>query len=125
MSELNDYGLSYTSLRYMHNDFNIRAEMEKLPEFQLEFSYVPRAAVNKINQPNTEIKVARESQGATEGVMHSKFPPFGKAFYTDNNKLTIKWGYCPTQHTNNTIKIFIDNQIKYLLDLIDNIKGSK
>ncbi|MCJ8274105.1 MAG: hypothetical protein MJK04_32480, partial [Psychrosphaera sp.] len=122
LNELQDGGLSYTCLRYMNQDKAVREQMAQLPEFQLEFTYLPKSAVPQSDDAeqsvHTLLQPAKESQGSTEGVMHVKFPPFGKSYYHDNC-LNIRWGYCPTQYHQATMDAFINNQITQLKQLID------
>ncbi len=119
MEELCDDGLSYSCLRYMHEDIGIRKEMSELPEFQLEFTYTPSyKSLSTDNQMAVGVNPATESVGTSQGEMHPSFQPFGKAYHLDG-KLSIHWGYCPQMYSEITMQNFIDSQIKHAIHLVD------
>ncbi len=125
MHQLQDDGLSYSCLRYMNTDHRVNSVMNSLPEFQLEFSYLPKVedaetiAVKDIGA--FTMRVADEHFGEEEGEMDAIFAPFVKSYHHEG-KLKMRWGYSPRCHSERTMQKFIDDQFDYLRKIIKDLK---
>ncbi|MBM3116487.1 aminotransferase class V-fold PLP-dependent enzyme [Jeongeupia naejangsanensis] len=116
LNELQDDGLSYSSLRYLSNDPAIVEIMKRVPEAQIEFNFVPRS----IHLPKDDERIlleAPESTGSPDGLMHAGFTPFIKAEY-QGDRLVIRWGYCKTRYHRDTVDALIHQQIQWLEALL-------
>ena len=117
-AELQDGGLSFSSLKYLHQDENIRQQMHDLPDYQLEFTYLPDNKIAAQANPLAGlVKPATEYQGETEGPMRPGYQPFGKAYH-DGARLKVYWGYCSQRFSEKTMQRFLHDQLACLAELM-------
>ncbi|PKF80669.1 hypothetical protein CW749_04850 [Vibrio sp. vnigr-6D03] len=122
LEKLNDVGLSFSALKYMCEDQEVRQTMAEIPRFHFEFGYIPSNSI-KGDEPEFGklMKLAQESQGYLDDVMYKDTPPLIKT-YPVGDRLHMHWGYSPTQFTreyvekmNTTFHHYINEVVSTLL----------